>query len=260
MEYWQTQQRQPSLSERFSSALGTGLQQGSQMMQQQQQNQALQQAGIPQNLPPEFQKLSYASQLKKKEEAEKLQGIEAKKKKEHEELQPKLNKFADELELSNPESPIHKTVANIYRSDLPLDQKSKLIKDMVGVDPFKQKQQHRLQMDSALNRYTKRIKELSDQVKNVRNPNSSGKMESERLNNQLSALRDERDKILNFQALTGDLDNEDKIGIEEEEPSKIKKVKFNPDNKEHQAKARQLFKDLKDKEKVRKMLEKEFTF
>lgn len=39
---------------------------------------------------------------------------------------------------------------------------------------------------------------------------------------------------------------------------KAEKMKFNPQNKEHQAKAKQLFKKLGDKEKVREALKREF--
>lgn len=48
------------------------------------------------------------------------------------------------------------------------------------------------------------------------------------------------------------------FGGEEGSPSKEGKVQFNPENKEHRAKAQQLYKTHKDKEKVRELLSREF--
>lgn len=70
----QAPQRGPSLGQKFSNAIGAGLQQGQQLMQQHQQKQALEEEGISGNLPPEFQKLAYESKLKEQENARKLSG------------------------------------------------------------------------------------------------------------------------------------------------------------------------------------------
>jgi hypothetical protein len=56
--------RRPSLGQRLSAGIGTGLQSAQQMMAQQQQQQALQELGIPANLPPELQKVALAEKLK----------------------------------------------------------------------------------------------------------------------------------------------------------------------------------------------------
>jgi hypothetical protein len=49
-------------------------------------------------------------------------------------------------------------------------------------------------------------------------------------------------------------------GASEKEPGREKKARFNSKNPEHQAKARQLYKTHKDKNKVREILEREFEF
>jgi len=59
MEYWQTPQRKPSMADRFSAALGQGLQQGGDMMQKSQEKEAISNLLGPEssNLPQDFQKL-----------------------------------------------------------------------------------------------------------------------------------------------------------------------------------------------------------
>jgi len=165
-------------------------------------------------------------------------------------LLPKMKEFADQLEHNNPDSPMHRTIADIYRSGLPMDEKSNIIKSLTGVDPFKMQQQNRLQMDSVLRRYNSRIKELRDEIKNSRFS------DREPLKKQLGDLKSERDELLDFRALQGIQEEEEEIAEEEEEASK---VKFNPNNKEHQAKAKQLYNKFKDKERVRQELSKEFS-
>ena len=49
-------------------------------------------------------------------------------------------------------------------------------------------------------------------------------------------------------------------GNEKESSTKSAKERFNPENPEHRSKAERLHKTLKDKEKVRKQLEREFEF
>lgn len=176
--------------------------------------------------------------------------------------QQQLASFADKLEADNPNSPVHKTIASIYRTELPMDQKTEIVKSLTGVDPFKVQQQQRLQLDSVLKRYTSRLKELDDEIKNVRNPSSAGKAEVQDLKKQRMALRSERDQLLDFKSLNG-MDNEeedfeDEVEDEFDADERGPKVAFNPANKEHKAKAEQLYKKFKDKEKVREILSKEF--
>lgn len=172
--------------------------------------------------------------------------------------------FGDKLQTDNPDNPMYKTIGDVYKSDLPPDQASNIVKAITGVDPFKVQQQLRLQMDSVLNRYSKRLKEIDDQIKGLKFPNSKDKPELLDLKKQRNSLSNERDKLLDFKALNGLGDDEEESFEDEEdedefEPQKTgKKVKFNPNNKEHKAKAEQLYKKFKDKEKVREILSKEF--
>lgn len=181
--------------------------------------------------------------------------------------QQQLMSFADKLETDNPNSPVHKTIADIYRTELPMDQKSAIVKSLTGVDPFKVQQQQRLQLDSVLKRYNSRLKELDDEIKNVKNPNSTGAAELRDLRTQRMALRNERDQLLDFRALNGMEDDEEDFGNsfessfddqEEDEIEEGPKIKFDPNNKGHRAAAEKLFKKYKDKEKVRKILSRKF--
>jgi hypothetical protein len=116
-------------------------------------------------------------------------------------------------------------------------------------------------MDSVLNRYSKRLKEIDDQIKGLKFPNSKDKPELLELKKQRDSLSHERDQLLDFKALNG-LEDGQEESFEDEEDDEFeptgKKVKFNPNNKEHKAKAEQLYKKFKDKEKVREILSKEF--
>ena len=75
--------KRPSFGQKFSNAVGAGLQGAGQLYQQQQQNQQqqLQKQAISkllgegsENLPLEFQKMAYESQLKQQQAANELQG------------------------------------------------------------------------------------------------------------------------------------------------------------------------------------------
>lgn len=179
---------------------------------------------------------------KAEEDAAKLAG--------EQKVQKEMMSFADRLEAQDPK---FKGVADIYRLDIPLDQKTKIVQSITGTDVYREDQQRRLQFDSTLKRYNSRLKELDSEISNVKNPNSTGKAEADALRKQRIALRNERDQLLDFKALSGYEDDEE---AEAEETGR--KVKFNPSNKEHRAKAEQLYKKFKDKEKVRQALLKEF--
>jgi uncharacterized protein YdcH (DUF465 family) len=193
-----------------------------------------------------------------REKSEKLKG--------EQKVQKELAGFADRLVESNPNSPVHKTLGEIYKLDIPMDQKTQLAKSLTGMDPFKVEQQKRLQLDSVLKRYNSRLKELDSEITNVKNPNSSGKEETTELRKQRMALRNERDQLLDFRALNGmeDIEESDDFEAEEDEgeeglgEEEGPKVTFNSNNPKHKAVAQKLFKQHKDKEKVRKILLKKF--
>jgi pyruvate/2-oxoglutarate dehydrogenase complex dihydrolipoamide acyltransferase (E2) component len=170
--------------------------------------------------------------------------------------------FGDKLQTDNPDNPLYKTIGDIYKSDLPPDQASNMVKAITGSDPFKAQQQRRLQMDSILNRYSKRLKEIDDEIKSVRNPNSTGLNEITDLKKQRNALRRERDQILDFKSLNGLEDDEEESFEDEEDEDEFEpigaKVTFDPKNKGHKATAEKLYKKYGNKEKVREILRKNF--
>lgn len=156
-------------------------------------------------------------------------------------------KFADELVKNNPNSPMHRTVADIYRSDLPMEDKATMVKSLTGIDPFKVDQQQRLEKDMLRKVYSNKIKELQDQLKSAR-PSERGAILQ-----QLATIQAERDSI--FFGEEVEKAEEDELFREE---GGVKKVKFNNKNPEHKAKAEQLYKKYGDLDKVREILSKEF--
>lgn len=152
-----------------------------------------------------------------------------------------MSKFADNLEKNFPDSPMHKSVADLYRSNLPNDQKSQIIKSLVGVDPLKMDQQRRLQEQEMRTKYSQRIKEEQAALKDQYNPE-----ERKQTGARIRQLQNERDQILGFE-----FDDE-----ELEQP----KMKFDPKNPEHIKKFEQLDKKFKgDRKKVNEALAREFT-
>ena len=201
-------------------------------------------------------------------------------------LLSKHKDFADKLEASNPSNPLYKGLAQVYRSDLPSEEKTNIANKLIGLDPYKLQQQQRLKMDSIYKRYNNRIKEVREDLKSASDfaVDEMGKIDKTKpsprreLEKQLRALQDERDQLLNFASLQDiylDQDESPKefgeveAKVEDEEEGK---PEFNPENPEHKAKAEQLYKKIKAdaeklggyispekiKEKVSKELKKEF--
>lgn len=203
-------------------------------------------------------------------------------------LLSKHKDFADKLEASNPNNPLYKGLAQVYRSDLPSEEKTNIANKLIGLDPYKLQQQQRLRMDSIYKRYNNRIKEVREDLKTAKNfaVDEMGKIDKTKpsprreLEKQLRALQDERDQLLEFASFQdiyldqdkGDEGSEDFGEIEAEDEGEEKKPTFNPDNPEHKAKAEQLYKKIKAaaekhggyispekaKEKVTQELKKEF--
>jgi hypothetical protein len=178
----------------------------------------------------------------------------AAKMKEQEENKKAMYSFGDKLKKQNPDNPMYQTIGDIYQSGMSADETSHIVRALTGIDPFKMQQQNRLQLDSVLKRYSQRIKEIDDEIKNSRMGDRQPLIEQKR------ALQGERDELLGFKAL---MDEEEEMeaeeGFEEEDLEEQSKVAFDANNKEHKAKAQQLYKKYKDKEKVRKILSKEFS-
>lgn len=205
-------------------------------------------------------------ELEQQKYHEKLMGEERARKAE-EENKKAMYSFGEKIKNSNPNNPAYQTIGDIYQSGLPADQTSQMVRALTGVDPFKVQQQQRLQLDSVLKRYNSRLKELDYEINNISFPRSTDKAQADALKQQRAALRAERDQLLDFKALNGfededfeqDFDEEEDIGPEEEEDEEEgPKVLFDPNNKNHKAIAEKLFKQHKDKEKVRAILKKRF--
>ena len=94
-------------------------------------------------------------------------------------------------------------------------------------------------------------REFEEYRKVITNPNAR----QAQLEGALNGLQDL------FERSLAQLDvGEQEAAVEAPAMERKAKAKFNREHPEHQAKARQLFKKLKDKEKVRQELEREFEF
>lgn len=153
--------------------------------------------------------------------------------------------LAEKVEAANPGSSLHKTIADIFRSDLSPDQKQKAIKSVTETTPYKAEQQQRLALDSVLKRYNSRIKEIEAEIKNIE-PSRGYQEKIAALESFKKDLQSERDQLLNFNALKP-----------KEEAKDL--VKFDSDNPEHM----QIFDQIDaqfngDREKVNEVLRKMF--
>jgi hypothetical protein len=196
---------------------------------------------------------------REREQERKLEGKNLEKKDkqaEGRETQRQLTNFADSLESRDPK---FKAVADIYRLDIPIDQKTKIVQSITGTDLYREDQQKRLKLDSILKRYDYRIKEIDDEIRNVINPNSSGRPEADELRKQRMALRNERDQLLDYKVLNGMEDNEEDFDEEgKDNKGEGPTVMFDASNPKHKAVAEKLYKKYGDKEKVRTILRKNF--
>jgi len=199
----------------------------------------------------ELKKGEFKKKTKAEEAAEKLRG--------EDKTQKQLMTFADKLEAKDPK---FAGIADVYRLDIPLDQKTKIVQSITGTDIYREDQQRRLMLDSTLKRYNLRLKELDDDIKSIKFPLTRDKEAYTALVQQRSALRNERDQLLDFKSLNyeddeeNDFESDEEAMIEDEEESP--KVAFNPKNEKHQAVAKKLYEKYRDKEKVRKELMKHF--
>jgi hypothetical protein len=149
--------------------------------------------------------------------------------------------LAGNIEKNNPNSSMHKTIADIYRSDLPPEQKQKAIESLTKTTPYKAEQQQRLVKDSVLKRYNSRIKELDNEINNAR---IKDRPPLEKLKKELQS---ERDGLLDFNAF------KPKEEVQE-------KIQFNPDDPEHM----QIFEQIDaqfngDRKQVNEALSKMFN-
>jgi len=118
--------------------------------------------------------------------------------------QQEYSKIADDMEKSNPDSALHHIMANVYRSNIPVDQKVQLAKNLMSLDPYKIEQQQRLREDSTLKNFNSLIKEINDEIKNPL-------IDSDRealLTKRRDRLQEERNELLKFKSLTKEAEKE----------------------------------------------------
>lgn len=171
--------------------------------------------------------------------------------------QSEQSRLADEIEKTNPDSKSHQLIANIYRADIPLEQKKVMLKSLSESVPFKAEQQQRLQMDSVLKRYNARIKEVEASIKAAKYSDRPS------LEKQKKDLQDERDLLLDFKALKKD---EEPVEEKKAEMTKVEKKEakekpvFDPENPEHMKRFEELEAQFPgDKEQINRLLNEEFA-
>lgn len=169
-----------------------------------------------------------------------------------------MEDFADKLIKNNPNSPMHKTIADIYRSDMPIDDKTQIVNSLIGIDPFKADQQRRLEQDMMRKVYQG---ELDNIVKQI-NATSSPALKAP-LQKQYGETKAKMDAMFfdrKDEEMGDDNDNEDDDDDEDIDELRGPKVKFDPENEKHRKIAEKLMTKYNDTEKVRKSLKKNFKF
>jgi len=157
--------------------------------------------------------------------------------------------LADNIEKANPESGLHKTFADILRTNLPFEQKENLAKSIFSNFSGQQK---RLMDESVRKRYDSVIKELSEEIKSLNDFRQADKARKEELIKEKRRIQNERNALLG-------------IGIgapqkKEEKKSDGTKPKFDVDNPEHLKIFEQLDEQFNgDKEKIKASLTERFT-
>lgn len=151
--------------------------------------------------------------------------------------QGEMVKIADTIETENPGSSLHKALADVYRSNLPINQKEQIIKSLSSAMPYRFEKEQRLQKDNVLRRYGTLVKEIDAEIKAARYSDRP-KLKAKR-----AAIIKERDALLNFPAL-----------------KQFEKSTFNPSNPEHMKKFEELDVKFKgDRVKVNEAMGEEFT-
>ena len=162
----------------------------------------------------------------------------------------------------DPENRTNQALAKVLGSGLPPEQQLPIFRLLSITDPFKQQQQERLNKDSILNRYSKRIAEIDSAIKG----GFGSYEERQQLESQRKRLQAERDQLLGFTALnepTDDSGIDQGAGVAQptNQPTSngSKKVKFDTNNQAHMKKFNQLDKHFKgDADKINAQLAKEF--
>lgn len=174
-----------------------------------------------------------------------------------------MTTYADQLLEENPGNPQIANMANLLKSDLPFEMKTKLMQTMPERNPFAARQQARLEADQHINYYNTLIKELSEEKKNL--SYLENKERGKVIDNEIKNLRTQRDQIAKSFGIVSDFEDDLENPEEDLEDTKIP---FNPQNDTHTRKAQSLFDKYRNqglsvqnaKKKTLKALEREFIF
>lgn len=174
-----------------------------------------------------------------------------------------MKDFGADLRKKHPQNPMIQSIADVYESNLSAEDKKSVATTLAGFDPFKMEQQERLMREHIRKEFNDRIKENDSFLKQSKSYSAIEGQPSERdiaLKQRAQIMKERAEAFSKYKIKS--------YGEEEEEPSfddeaieeEQEKPMFDPNNKEHRTKAEQLYKKLKDKERVRKELSKEFKF
>ena len=152
--------------------------------------------------------------------------------------QSEYSKMADYMEKANPDSALHGIMANVYRSNIPVKQKTELAKNLMSLDPYKVEQQQRLREDSVLKNFNSLIKEINEELKDpLIDADRKSLLEKRR-----ERLQAERNELTKFKSLTKEA---------EEEALEV----FDKTNPKHKAARKKALKEAKgDKKKANEIL------
>src|SRR5690606_8171094 len=164
-----------------------------------------------------------------------------------------MNQFADVLDSMG--TPMHKTLAALYRMDAPIDQKNDMAKALTGVNPYNEAIQSRLAFEQGRKFLTDKLDRLQERYK------TAYISERDAISEQIKAAEEELEQFYMqfkqnpFTSNMISFDVKEKPETSERtmemKPGDAAKVKFDPSNAEHKAEARQLNQKFKgDRKKV----------
>jgi len=173
-----------------------------------------------------------------------------------------MNQFADVLDSMG--TPMHKTLAALYRMDAPIDQKNDMAKALTGVNPYNEAIQSRLAFEQGRKFLTDKLDRLQERYK------TAYISERDAISEQIKAAEEELEQFYMqfkqnpFTSNMISFDVKEKPETSERtmemKPGDAAKVKFDPSNAEHKAEARQLNQKFKgDRKKVDAALREKYT-
>jgi len=181
--------------------------------------------------------------------------------------------YFGKLAQAHPDDTYYQQLNELFSSPLPMDQKAKFAQEIMrssSTDPFKQKQQQRLERDSLFRVYSQKIKEIDNLLKDPLASRNLSEEEMAQLNPMRQALIAERDALMGLDGSTRAEESEFFPDEEEEEeelsakeppapPKKVAKPKFDRNNPAHIKRREEVIRKTKgDREKAGIVLSKEF--